>query len=264
MPEVVGKISRDTSDRRRQISAMIRSAGSVQVFALSELFGVSMPTIRKDLHYLEQRGVASRSYGGAIAAEIVNVHAEPPIESKPVSHPEEKMRIGDLAASLVEVGDSIMLDSGTTALAIARSLPELADLTVVTNDFNILGALIQKPNIKIIMLGGELRRINMAFNGVQTIAALDELLLDKLFLGVDGFDVGRGLTTHQESESQLNRKMVGAARRVIAVTDSSKFGRVCLHRIVDIREIDDLITDSAAPAYIHEAAERQGFRLHLA
>ena len=255
---------RDTSGRRRQISAMIRSAGSVQVVALSEMFGVSMQTIRKDLHYLEEHGIAARAYGGAIAAEIVNVHAEPPIESKRVSHPEEKMRIGQLAAGMVEPGDSIMLDSGTTALEIARSLPDYEDLTVVTNDFNVLGALTQKRNVKIVMLGGELRRKNMAFYGAQTIAALDELLLDKLFLGVDGFDVERGVTTHHEPESQLNRKMVDVARRVIAVTDSSKFGRVCLHRIIDISEIDDLVTDTAAPAYISQAAERLGFRLHLA
>lgn len=257
------KVTRDTSERRRQITSMIKSRGSVQVAALSDMFGVSMQTIRKDLHYLEVHGIAARAYGGAISSEVVNI-SEPPIETKRVSHTQEKERIGQLAASMVEAGDSIMLDSGTTALQIARFLPDDEDITVVTNDFNVLAALTQKRNIKIVMLGGEFRRKNMAFYGAQTVAALDDLLLDKLFLGVDGFDAERGITTHHEPEAQLNRKMVEAARRVIAVTDSSKFGRVCLHRIIDISEIDDLVTDAEAPDYIQRAAETLGFQLHLA
>lgn len=257
------RVTRDTSERRRQITHMIKSHGSVQVTALSERFGVSMQTIRKDLHFLEKHGVAARAYGGAIAAEVVNI-AEPPIETKRVSHIEEKERIGRLAAAMVKPGDSIMLDSGTTAMQIARFLPDEEDITVVTNDFGVLGQLSQKRNLKVVMLGGELRRKNMAFYGAQALAALDDLLLDKLFLGVDGFDVERGITTHFEPEAQLNRKMVGAARQVIAVTDSSKFGKVCLHRIIGIGEIDDLITDSDAPDYLGKADSALGFRVHLA
>ncbi|MDI7775747.1 transcriptional repressor AgaR [Asticcacaulis sp. EMRT-3] len=257
------RVTRDTSERRRQITHMIKSRGSVQVASLSDVFGVSMQTIRKDLHFLEMHGVAARAYGGAIAAEVVNI-SEPPIEAKRVTHTEEKERIGRLAAALVQPGDSIMLDSGTTAMQIARFLPDDDGITVVTNDFDVLGALSQKRNLKIVMLGGELRRKNMAFYGAQTLAALDDLLLDKLFLGVDGFDVERGITTHFEPEAQLNRKMVETARRIIAVTDSSKFGKVCLHRIIDISEIDDLITDSDAPDYIRQPEAHLGFRVHLA
>ena len=99
---------------------------------------------------------------------------------------------------------------------------------------------------------------------VQTVAALDDLLLDKLFLGVDGLDIERGVTTHHEPEAQLNRRMVETAREVIAVTDASKFGRICLHRIIDLAELDALITDTGAPAYIDEAADRLGFGLHKA
>lgn len=263
MTTAPNRVTRDTSERRRQITTMIKSRGSVQVAPLSDMFGVSMQTIRKDLHYLEMHGIAARAYGGAIAAEVVNI-AEAPIETKQVSHTAEKERIGRMAAALVEPGDSIMLDSGTTALQIARFLPDEEDITVVTNDFGVLGALSQKRHLKIVMLGGELRRKNMAFYGAQTVASLDDLMLDKLFLGVDGFDVERGITTHYEPEAQLNRKMVASARRVIAVTDSSKFGKVCLHRIIDIREIDDLITDSAAPDYIQRPENALGFRVHLA
>jgi DeoR family transcriptional regulator of aga operon len=264
MPDGSVKVMRDTSERRREITAMLRSRGSVQVTPLSEQFGVSMQTIRKDLHYLEEHGVATRAYGGAISSEVVNAGAEPAIETKRVSHTEEKERIGRLAAGMVKAGDSIMLDSGTTTLQIARFLPDEEDITVVTNDFDVLGVLNQKRKIKIVMLGGELRRRNMAFYGAQTVAALDDLLLDKLFLGVDGFDVERGITTHHEPEAQLNRKMVETAREVIAVTDASKFGKVCLHRIIDVGDLDSLITDAAAPDYIDQAAERLGIGLYKA
>jgi DeoR family transcriptional regulator of aga operon len=254
---------RDTSKRRSQISAMVRECGSVQVASLANQFHVSMQTIRKDLHYLTGLGVTTRAYGGAISSSVVNTGLEPPLETKLGIRMAEKERIGRFAASLVKPGDSIVLDSGTTTLQIARYLPDLEGITVVTNDFGVLSVLVQKTRIKIVMLGGELRRKNMAFYGAQTVSALNELLVDKLFLGVDGFDLERGITTHHESEAMLNRKMAEVAREVIAVTDSSKFGCVCLHRIIGLNEITALITDSAAPDYISRAKDRLSFDLHL-
>jgi DeoR family transcriptional regulator, aga operon transcriptional repressor len=255
---------RDTSERRQQISAMVRERGSVQVAPLAERFGVSMQTIRKDLHFLSERGVAERSYGGAILAGAISVAAEPAVEMKRAIRTDEKTRIGRLAASMVKPGESIVLDSGTTTLQIARHLPDDEEITVLTNDFEILAELARKSRISIVMLGGALRRKNMAFYGAQTVSALGDLHVDKLFLGVDGFDVERGITTHFEPEAMLNRKMVEAAQQVIAVTDRSKFGRVCLHRIISIAEIDDLVTDEAVPEAIRAASERLGFAIHLA
>lgn len=256
-------ITRDTSGRRQQISVLMREHGSVQVVPLAERFGVSMQTIRKDLHYLVKRGIAERSYGGAIAADAVNVAAEPPVEVKRAINVDEKARIGAVAAAMVMPGDSIVLDSGTTALQIALHLADIEDVTVLTNDLDILCALAAKERINVVMLGGALRRRNRAFYGAQTESAFDDLHVDKLFLGVDGLDVERGITTHFEPEAVLNRKMVKAAGQVIAVSDRSKFGRVCLHRIMNVAEIDDLVTDGADAA-MQAAADRLGFRLHVA
>lgn len=249
---------RDTSDRRRRITAMVKEQGSVQVTTLSEMFGVSAQTIRKDLHYLADRGVATRAYGGAISSDVVGaappvpMAAEPAVDTKLGFHRNEKEAIGRLAASLVKPGDSILLDSGTTTVQIARHLPDIEDLTVVTNDYGVLSALASKQNIQIVMLGGALRRKNMAFYGAQTEAAIEELLVDKLFLGVDGFHLEKGITTHYENEARLNRKMATVANKIIAVTDSSKFGRMCLHRIIGVEELDLLITDRGAPDYIKQ------------
>ncbi|QXQ05292.1 DeoR/GlpR family DNA-binding transcription regulator [Sphingosinicellaceae bacterium] len=253
---------RDTSERRQRISTMVRERGSVQVAPLSERFSVSVQTIRKDLRFLATKGVMERSYGGGISADAVNVTAEPPVEAKRSSHADEKIRIGRLAASMVRPGESIVLDSGTTTLQIATFLPDDEDITVLTNDLDILSVLATRERLNIVMLGGMLRRKNRAFYGAQTVAALEDLRVDKLFLGVDGFDVEFGITTHYEPEAMLNRKMVEAARQVIAVTDVSKFGRVCLHRIINLDKIHHLVTDDAVPDTIRSASERLGFQVH--
>ena len=257
--------TRDTSQRRLQISELVREHGSVQVASLARRFGVSMQTVRKDLRYLVERGVMARAYGGAIDSSVVgaNAAAEPHYEAKRTAHLEEKRRIGQQAAALVKPGNTIAIDSGTTAIQLAEALPNI-DVTVVTNDFGVLTALTPKNNINIVMLGGELRRKNMAFYGGLTVEALDALHVDMLFLGVDGLDLERGITTHYEPEAMLNRKMVEAARVVVAITDSSKFGKICLHRIVPVGDLDVLITDRSAPGSIEQASEQLGFRLILA
>jgi DeoR family transcriptional regulator, aga operon transcriptional repressor len=256
-------VKRDTSERRSQISALVRERGSVQVAALANQFRVSLQTIRKDLHYLTELGVMARAYGGAISSRAGRAPAESPVTTKLALNNKEKERIGRFAASLVKPGDSVVLDSGTTTLQIAHHLPDQEGITVVTNDFSILQALTEKSRIKIVILGGELRRTNMAFYGGQTLSALNDLLVDKLFLGVDGFDLERGITTHHEAEAMLNRKMAEVAREVIAVTDSSKFGRVCLHRIIGVNELTGLVTNKGAPDYITEARDRLSFDLQL-
>jgi len=255
---------RDTSERRQQITSLVRSRGSVQVINLSERFGVSTQTIRKDLRYLSEREILTRSYGGAISTDIVGTTRDKSVQDKRALRNKEKKRIGKLAASLVKPGDSILLDSGTTTANIARYLPDDETITVVTNDFSVLSELVNKKNIKIIMLGGQMRRMNLAFYGAQTELALSELLVDKLFLGVDGLEVGKGITTHRESEAMLNRAMVKIASQVIAVTDSSKFNHVCLHKIVGLDGIDILISDDEIPERVRNEAERIGFKLLVA
>jgi len=257
--------TRDTSQRRLQISELVRQQGSVQVSRLADRFGVSAQTVRKDLRYLAERGVMARAYGGAIDSGVIGngSPAEPNYEAKITSYLAEKRRIGVRAATLIKPGDTVAIDSGTTAIQLAKALPDI-DITVVTNDYGVLTALASKPSINLVMLGGELRRRNMAFYGGLTVEALDALHVDKLFLGVDGFDLERGITTHYEPEALLNRKMVENAGTVIAITDSSKFGKVCLHRIIAVAELDTLITDKEAPEEIVAAIQQLGVEVRRA
>ena len=216
---------RDTSRRRQEIIGMLNAEGSTQVLALSEQFP-SQPADhqRKDLAFLEERGVLVRCYGGAVAAGVIEIADEPPVDAKRGLHTSEKERIGRLAASMIQPGDAIILDSGTTTAQIARFLPERTHVIVLTNDAGILNHLMRREEVEIVLLGGRLRRKNMAFYGGQTEAALDSLQVDRLFLGVDGIDLQRGITTHFEGEAIVNRKMARVARQIIAVTDGSKFG----------------------------------------
>lgn len=255
---------RDTSRRRQEIIRMLNTDGSAQVMALSAQFGVSTQTIRKDLAFLEERGVSVRCYGGAVAAGAMGVQDEAPVDAKRGLHVSEKERIGRLAASMVRSGDAIILDSGTTTAQVARFLPEKSECVVLTNDAGILNQLMRRDDIEIVLLGGRLRRKNMAFYGGQTEAALDSLQVDRLFLGVDGLDLHRGITTHFEGEALLNRKMAIVARQVIVVTDSSKFGRTCLHRIMGIEDVNVLVTDAGAPEESLEQARKLGCEVIIA
>jgi DeoR family transcriptional regulator of aga operon len=255
---------RDTSRRRQEIIRMLNAEGSTQVLALSDQFRVSTQTIRKDLAFLEERGVLVRCYGGAVAAGAMGVADEPPVDAKRGLHTSEKERIGRLAASMIQPGDAIILDSGTTTAQIARFLPERGQIIVLTNDAGILNQLMRREDVDIVLLGGRLRRKNMAFYGGQTEAALDSLQVDRLFLGVDGIDLERGITTHFEGEAVLNRKMARVARQVIAVTDRSKFGRTCLHRIMGLEDVDVLITDADAPEESLEQARKLGCEVRIA
>lgn len=258
------KKMRDTSKRREAIASMLREAGSVQVANLCKRFGVSAVTIRKDLGFLENMGISTRTYGGAMLNLGSTSVVEYPIEDKQQLHAEEKRAIGRLAAKFVTPGDAIILDSGTTTYEVAGHLVDREGVTVVTNGLNVMNKLSHHEHLKLIMLGGKLRRKNMSFFGSSAERALDELHVDKLFLGVDGFHMEKGVTTHFEAEAGLNRLMCKAASTIILVTDSSKFGKVCLHQILKPALVSMVITDSGIPAEYREGLESLGIEVLIA
>ncbi len=249
---------RDTSRRREQIGRMLRERGSVQVPELSELFKVSTVTIRKDLRFLESQGTVTRSYGGAILKDNGIFNPEVAIEQKQALHIEEKSSIGAMAAALIEPGDSIILDSGSTTMQIASHLSDIEGVTVVTNGLNVVNELSRHENLNVLFVGGTLRRKNMSFFGSHAEHALKDLHVDKLFLGVDGFHMERGITTHFEAEALLNRLMCKVASEIIVVTDSSKFGQVCLHKILAPEGVSRMITDHNIPADYADGLRRIG------
>ena len=253
---------RNTTQRREAILQQLTRNGSVQVTDLVQEFGVSAVTIRNDLSALEAQGLATRSHGGATL-----MRTPPPeqsIRQKDAINQEQKDRIGALAATLVQEGDNIIIDSGTTTISLARHLRDANNVTVMTNGLNIAWELADTAGVELILTGGLLRKQSLSLQGSQAEATLQAYNFDKLFLGVDGFDLQFGVTTHHEAEASLNHKMVERAKKIIVLTDASKFGRVSLHRIVQAGQVDTVITDASISQEYREGLQKLGIELLIA
>lgn len=253
---------RNTSQRREQILQMLVKQGSVQVSDLVPQLGVSAVTIRTDLSALESQGLVTRSYGGATLTRTPP--PEQNIRQKDALNAGAKEHIGTAAAALVESGDNIIIDSGTTTMPLARHIRELSRVTVMTNGLNIAWELADAPGVELMLTGGLLRKQSLSIQGAQAEACLNVYNFDKLFLGVDGFDLQFGITTHHEAEASLNHKMVERAKKVIVLTDSSKFGRVSLHRIVLLDRIHTVITDAGISPEYRDGLQRLGIEVIIA
>jgi DeoR family transcriptional regulator, aga operon transcriptional repressor len=232
-------------ERRRCIRELVEAQEKVTVEELSARFATSAVTIRGDLKALADIGVLVRTHGGAL---VQRDDDDLPISVKENLHHAEKARIAAAAAALIEDGETIMLDSGTTTAEIAKQIRglKLSSINVITNALNVAVLLANTSHVQLIMLGGMLRPKSYSLSGPQAEAALDGLQADRLFLGVDSIDPEIGLMTPHVLEAQLNACMIKAARQVIAVADSSKLLRRNLSVIAKVEQIDMLITDTGA------------------
>ncbi len=231
------------AERLDGILARLGTEGSVSVRELTESLDASPATVRRDLKLLEQQKLLSRSHGGAVRNGLFY---ELPVRYRGGRRAEEKSRIADAAMERIAGAQTVGLTGGTTTTEIARRLRE-RDLTVVTNAINIASELVISETIRLVVTGGVARPQSYELIGPLAERTLEGLNVDVMFLGVDGVNAS-GATTHDEIEAQTDRKMVERAARVIVVGDSSKIGRSALSQICALDEIDELITDSEAPA----------------
>lgn len=248
-------------ERRAEILNLLQQTGSQRVELLANQFNVSAVTIRSDLNQLEQQGFITRSHGFAVLNS--KLISELSIADKDHHYPELKQRIGKLASTLLKDGERIILDSGTTTKAIVNHIGNTA-LTVLTNGLDLAMALVPCPNVEVRMTGGVLRKNAMSFSGVMADNHLRQYRFDKLFLGVDGFDLDKGITTFNEQEAQLNRLMCEAVNQVIVVTDSSKFGQYSDYVICQTNQIDVLVTDDKLPKNYQHYLENAGVQVLIA
>jgi DeoR family transcriptional regulator of aga operon len=246
-------------ERRRRILEMVQRDGRVLVNELASHFHISQITIRKDLELLDGQGVIQRTHGGALPVQS-GALLDPTLREKEKLHRRQKTMIAETAARLVEEGQSVLLDSGTTTTAIARALKDRAKLTVITNAINIAAEL-AGTQVEVILTGGMLRKNSFSLVGPLAEQTLMQLSADILFLGVDGFDTKLGLFTPNLLESQVNRAMVKIARRTIAVCDSSKFSRRSLCNIMPVSAIHEVITDKQIPRSDLNALKEAGVKI---
>jgi len=228
-------------ERRRAILEILNRDRRVLVLDLARRFETSQVTIRKDLEELHAHGLIHRTHGGALPAREGALE-DPTLREKEKLHRKEKLRIAQTAAGMVQEGQVVILDSGTTTTAIAHSLRHFHNLTVVTNAVNIAAGL-SGTAVEVILTGGTLRKNSFSLVGPIAEETLHRLNADVLFLGVDGFDVQYGLSTPNLLEAKVNRVMVEVAKRTVAVCDSSKFGRRSLSLIVPPSALHQVVTD---------------------
>ena len=248
-------------ERRQHILSLVQNQGRVLVGELSRSLGISTITIRKDLECLHSKGLIQRAHGGALRLQSGALF-DPSLQEKEKLHAREKRLIAAAAAEMVEEGQCIMLDSGTTTAAVAHALKKFSRLTVITNAVNIAADL-SSTDFEVILVGGSLRKNSFSLVGPLAEDVLEEMHADIFFLGSDGFDLEVGVTTPNFLESRVGRAMVKASKRVVTVCDSTKFGRRSLSRIVPVTSVHCVITDKNIPHEMEEGLRALGIELVL-
>ena len=262
--ERITEIVKTTKGRRALILQKLKKQASVSVTELHEEFGVSEVTIRKDLNDLFDRNLLIRTRGGAISCSSSANKDDMPINNKRFFNIREKQAIGRLAASLIEEGNTIMLDSGTTTLEIARNLGRFQRLTIITNALNVATELLKYKRFNVILLGGNLREPSLSTVGPVAESNLKIFYCDKLFLGVDSFNIECGLSTPNIEEANINQVMLSMASEVVAVFDSSKVNKRSFAFIAPVDKIDVIVTDSNLPANVRTQLKSMDIKLHIA
>lgn len=247
---------------------MLRHERVVEVARLSDALGVSAVTIRTDLDALERRSLLRRIRGGAMAVQPARFVR--PLDLPSQTFAAEKERIGMMAARLVRDGETIILDAGSTTLAMAMALPQdLRDIAVVTSSLDIAIALEAHPGVTVMVTGGTLKRSGRNPRSRSLIPPFGTLLLGQInadcaYLCCAGIDAARGFTNAHFEEVEIKRAMLAAARRTLVLGDHGKIGHVAGARIAALNEVSALITDtSAAPSDVQDL-EAAGLRVMLA
>ncbi len=249
------------AERRNRILELLRAQGSVRVSTLGELLGVTEVTIRRDLERLERQGLLERTHGGAIHSHRMRL--EPLYTEKHLRHQAEKQAIGAVAASLVEDGDTLLINSGSTTLQIFRHLAG-KDVRIITSNMGVtLDA--ASLGLDIMLTGGTYREQSNSLVGPMAILTLQQVYGSKCFIGVDGISPKYGLTTPILRESEVARTMIERTRgEVIVVADHSKFGVVSNYLTAHLDKVDRIITDAGFNEDYRKDLEAIGIEITIA
>lgn len=254
------------NERQQQIMSRLLTQKSASVAELSEYFHVSPVTIRNDLNHLADQGRIMRIHGGARIANG-RTRQEYSFSERQGINAERKKRIGKLAATLISPVDSILLDASTTAIAVAQALkhrPELRELTVVTTGLWTALELLEASNVNTVLVGGYVRSTTGSITGSIATQVLENLIVQKAFLGAWGLSLEEGITDTHLLEVGLKKAIIERAQQVIAIVDGSKFGRLGLASFAAISQISCLITDDSAPEEMLESLRSAGVEVLVA
>lgn len=249
-------------ERQAAIIERARTQGRVDVGELAADFDVTPETVRRDLTALERHGLLRRVHGGAIPVERLGF--EPGLQTRDATMAGEKDRIARVALAELPDEGAILLDAGTTTARLAEMLPTDRELTVVTNGLPIAMALVARPNVKVLTIGGRVRGRTLAMVDQWAMRVLSETYVDVAFLGANGISVERGLTTPDVAEAAVKRAMLRSARRAVVLADHTKVGNDCFARFGQLDEIDALLTDDGLDLVLAADLQAAGPRVVLA
>jgi DeoR family transcriptional regulator, fructose operon transcriptional repressor len=248
-------------ERRQEMAVVIRQDGRGDVSELADRFEVTPETIRRDLTDLERQGVLRRVHGGAIPIE--RFRAEPGIAEKVASMAKEKSLIASAALAFVPERGTVLLDAGTTTLALAEVFPD-RELTVFTNAMAVGLELAIRRNLQLYLIGGRVRGRTLADVDEWALRQLADLRVDVAFIGTNGLTVTRGLSTPDPAEAAVKRAMCQAAQQVVVVADHTKVGEEDAVRFAFIEDVDALVTDTGLALAHRQALEEAGVEVVLA
>jgi len=234
-----------SDERKIGIVEFVKERKKATVAELTARFNASAATIRNDLRDLQNAGFLTRTHGGAM--EKIQMGFEPDSLQKEVHNLHQKKYIAAAALKLIQDGDKVILDTGTTTCELAKLLAEKKDVTVLTNDLKIAGILEHDPVTNIILLGGIVRINFHCTLAIQGKDVLKGLMADKAFMGVNCFSLSRGATTPDIQHAETKISMIKAANKVILLFDSSKIGKISFAEFASLDDIDTIITDHIDP-----------------
>jgi DeoR/GlpR family transcriptional regulator of sugar metabolism len=244
--------------RQGQILEILRQRKSAHVSELSELFKLTTASIRLDFAELEDAGYIHRFHGGARLIE------PPAYEGRLNVNLAVKKKIARKALELIQPGETVFLDSGTTVLMLARELTQLDRLTIVTNSFPVVSYLGREPDKNIIFIGGEYSYSAQCCVGMMMEKNLENVFVSKTFMGTDSIDIDNGILSSNISRLAYINKVITNSRETILLVDSSKFRHVGVLKIADVTDIDLIITDSEVPEKSISTLRDKGIKVTIA
>lgn len=242
-------------ERKRRLVEYINTRRRVLVSELVDRFGVSGATIRSDLRDLDETGLITRTHGGAIRRS--RTRYEPDMDFRAIRHVEEKRKIARMALELINDGDSLILDTGTTVTELARMLGSKKGLTVVTNDIVVAAILEKETTFDIMVIGGLIRRGFHCTVDDGLLSNIQSLSVDKAILGTNAFSAAKGASAPNPGQSEIKRRMLSIAGQRILLCDSTKLERDSFVNFASPSQIDILVTEIVAPDQ-RQAYEEQG------
>jgi DeoR/GlpR family transcriptional regulator of sugar metabolism len=249
-------------ERRSRILRELEDAGALGTEDLARRLRVSSETIRRDLVRLGEQGHLHRVHGGAMIGTAVRGE-EPSYAERAEVAAEAKRRVAQVAAGLLSTGQTVALDLGTTALAVARAFPPSFHGTVVTCSLLVAAELVGRPGLEVLVAGGRVRAGDLAVSNAQTIAFFRDVHPDVAFLGSGGVSAEAGVTDFHIDEIATKRVLIANARETYLLADGSKLGKVAAYRVCGLDEVTGVITDTQPARSLAAAIRDAGGRIVL-